>query len=128
MPHGHCYLWQPRLRGTYIVADTMIGTGYSTLSHLKVLPIDIVKIDRHFVRDIGTDPDDTTIIAIIIHMYHGLQLKVLAEGVENAEQLAFLRSEGRGQIQGNLVSPPLPANEFAGFLAEWKHRLPGGSE
>lgn len=92
------------------------GTGYSSLSYLKMLPVDTVKIDKSFIRDIGSDPDDATIISAIISMSHGLQLKVIAEGVETADQLAFLQSKGCDQFQGYLTSPPLPAAEFARFL------------
>jgi len=100
------------------------GTGYSSLSYLKRLPIDSIKIDKSFIRDIFTDPDDATIITAIIRMSHGLRLKVIAEGVETAEQLNFLRAEGCDQFQGYLVSQPLPADEFERFLNEWKGDLP----
>lgn len=93
------------------------GTGYSSLSYLKMLPVDTVKIDKSFIRDIGIDPDDATIISAIISMSHGLQLKVIAEGVETEEQLAFLQSNGCDEYQGYLASPPVPPEEFARFLS-----------
>lgn len=92
------------------------GTGYSSLSYLKMLPVNTVKIDKSFIRDIETDPDDATIISAIIRMSHGLRLKVIAEGVETPEQLAYLRSEGCDQFQGYLASQPVPAEEFKRFL------------
>lgn len=100
------------------------GTGYSSLSYLKMLPVDTVKIDKSFIRDIGTDPDDATIISAIISMSHGLQLKVIAEGVETAEQLAFLQERHCDQYQGYLASAPLPPDEFARLLKgekAWEH-------
>lgn len=100
------------------------GTGYSSLSYLKRLPIDSIKIDKSFIRDIYTDPDDSTIITAIIRMSHGLRLNVIAEGVETVEQLDFLRAEGCDQFQGYLVSKPLPAAEFVKFLVGWKGDLP----
>lgn len=93
------------------------GTGYSSLSYLKMLPVDTVKIDKSFIRDINIDPDDATIISAIISMSHGLQLKVIAEGVETEEQLAFLQSNGCDEYQGYLASPPVPPEEFARFLS-----------
>lgn len=101
------------------------GTGYSSLAYIRHLPIDTVKIDKAFIHDIGSDPDDTTIITAIIRMSHGLRLKVLAEGVETEEQLAFLRAEGCDQMQGYLLSPPLPPEDFADFLRTWNGQLPG---
>lgn len=92
------------------------GTGYSSLSYLKRLPIDTIKIDKSFIRDIKTDPDDATIISAIIKMSHGLKLKVIAEGVETQEQLDFLTLEGCDQYQGYLISEPVSAEKFVDLL------------
>lgn len=92
------------------------GTGYSSLSYLKRLPIDTIKIDKSFIRDIQTDPNDATIITAIIRMSHGLKLNVIAEGVETQEQLDFLKTEGCDQFQGYLISKPQAAEDIEAFL------------
>ena len=86
------------------------GTGYSSLSYLKRFPIDTVKIDQDFVRDLTTD--DAAIISAVISMARALNLRVIAEGVETEEQLDFLRREQCAEMQGYLYSQPLPAAEF----------------
>ncbi len=94
------------------------GTGYSSLSYLKRFPIDTLKIDRSFVKDIHVDQDDAAICAAILAMARQLGLNVVAEGVETKEQLEFLRHHGCNQIQGYLCSKPLSADQFAVLLRE----------
>jgi diguanylate cyclase (GGDEF)-like protein/PAS domain S-box-containing protein len=88
------------------------GTGYSSLAYLKLFPLDVLKIDKRFIDDIPAHRDDMEIVTAIIAMAHSLRLKVLAEGVENKEQLAYLKTQGCDQFQGYLNSRPVPAAEF----------------
>ncbi len=94
------------------------GTGYSSLSYLKRFPITVLKIDRSFVEDLTVDSDDAAIVTTVATMAHGLGLKVIAEGVETKEQLAFLRSLDCDCMQGNYFSPPLSAAELTQLLRE----------
>ncbi len=91
------------------------GTGYSSLSYLKRLPIDRVKIDRSFIRDLAEDPSDAALARSIVSMAHDLGMEVVAEGVESAEQREFLAQHGCDLIQGYLLSRPLPAAELLRF-------------
>ncbi len=93
------------------------GCGYSSLSHLRRLPLDTIKIDRSFITDVATDPDNAEIVKAIVSMGHALRRRVVAEGVETVQQLAALRRIGCDEIQGYLYSPPVPGDELLTLLA-----------
>ena len=94
------------------------GTGYSSLAYLKRIPVGKLKIDRSFVRDLEVDPDDRAIASTILSMGRSLRLKVLAEGVETAEQYEILRGMGCELVQGYHFSRPLPPEQFVAFLEQ----------
>ncbi|MBC7499957.1 MAG: EAL domain-containing protein [Herminiimonas sp.] len=96
------------------------GTGYSSLSYLKRFPIDVLKIDQSFMRDIVLDTDAATIVSLIISLAHTLHLGVIAEGVETEVQLAYLRRHGCDEMQGYFFSRPVPAEQFTQLLVERK--------
>src|SRR5450755_3452354 len=97
------------------------GTGYSSLGYLRQFPVDALKIDRSFVKDLHTSGDDAAICAAIIAMARELKLKVVAEGVENVEQLEFLRKHRCDQVQGYLISAPIPAADLQKLLRRTPH-------
>ncbi|CAN7454472.1 EAL domain-containing protein [Pseudoduganella sp. LjRoot289] len=97
------------------------GTGYSSLAYLKRFPIDKLKIDIAFVREVTSNPDDAAIVLAIINMAHSLKLQVIAEGVERDAQLAYLRRHNCDEMQGYYFSRPLPEEEFEAMLREGKY-------
>ncbi len=105
------------------VAIDDFGTGYSSLSYLKHFPVDTLKIDRCFVQDVTTDRHDATISLAIIDLAHSLSLQVIAEGVETAEQIEFLKEHNCDRIQGYFFSPPLPTTEFEKMLIDGKRLM-----
>ena len=103
--------------GVRIALDDF-GTGQSSLSHLRTFPIDIVKIDRGFIRDVPDDKNDCELVSAIIAMAHNLNMCVVAEGVEQDAQLEFLLKRGCDRVQGYLFSPPLPGDEMLTYLLD----------
>jgi len=112
--------------GVHLAIDDF-GTGYSSLGYLKRFPFDALKIDQSFIRDIDTDPDNASITIAMITLAHNLKLKVVAEGVETQEQLAFLVAHECDQMQGYLFSRPVAAEHFAQTIQEGRMlQLPNG--
>ncbi|MGV7209965.1 EAL domain-containing protein [Oxalobacteraceae bacterium A2-2] len=97
------------------------GTGYSSLAYLKRFPIDKLKIDIAFVREVTSNPDDAAIVLAIINMAHSMQLAVIAEGVEKEAQLAYLKRHGCDEMQGYYFSRPVPPEEFEAMLREGRY-------
>ncbi|WP_372010082.1 putative bifunctional diguanylate cyclase/phosphodiesterase [Paenibacillus chitinolyticus] len=113
--HAIASLLELKQLGVQVSIDDF-GTGYSSLSYLKRFPVDRLKIDRSFVRDIMEDPSDAAIVATIISMTRHLNLKVIAEGVETEEQLSFLHRNQCHEVQGYWFSPPLTADKMGSML------------
>jgi len=111
------HLLSLRRSGALIAIDDF-GTGYSSLSYLKSLPLDKIKIDKSFVQDLIDDDDDATIVRAIIQLGKSLGMQVIAEGVETAEQEAYIISEGCHEGQGYFYSKPLPARELLAYLKQ----------
>ena len=114
-------LQQLRSLGVLIAIDDF-GTGYSSLSRLKHLPIDTLKIDGLFVHNIPDDTNDKAITAAIISMGHSLGMRVIAEGVETADQLAFLREQGCDEVQGFLLGKPVSAEVMTHSLKKYQYQ------
>jgi len=112
-----------RKRGVRVSVDDF-GTGYSSLSYLQQFSLDAIKIDQSFVRRITGISDDITIVSAIINLGRSLKLRVVAEGVETAEELAFLKTQNCDEAQGYFFSHPLPADQFAKLLTTDEQKLP----
>jgi EAL domain-containing protein (putative c-di-GMP-specific phosphodiesterase class I) len=98
------------------------GTGYSSLSYLKKFPIDVIKIDRSFIKDIPENQDDMEITSAVIAMAHNLKLKVVAEGIETAAQLNFLRRQQCDIGQGYLFDKPIAGRDLLESLKRYPNR------
>src|SRR4029077_10708315 len=116
----HAESWESILqtlrdKGVQVAVDDF-GTGYSSLSYLRKFPIDALKIDQSFVRQITTAPDETTIVTAVISMGRSLKLRVVAEGVETRQELEFLQAQQCDEAQGYYFSRPVVAQQFAQLL------------
>ena len=113
--------------GIHVSVDDF-GTGYSSLSYLKRLPLDALKIDRSFVGNVPADPDDSAIVKAIVAMAHSLRLGVVAEGVETADQIRFLREQSCDIVQGYYLGRPMPQDQFAALVRTGRNLIPGPDE
>lgn len=104
------------------------GTGYSSLAYLKRFPVDTLKIDRAFITDISSDNDDVAIVEAVLGLGQHFNMKVVAEGVEDAEQLNFLKSQGCDIAQGYYISKPLSFEQYAQWLERWPYGVQSGGQ
>jgi len=117
------------LRGMGInISMDDFGTGYSSLGHLQKLPVDELKIDRAFVNNLPDEPQNASIVRSIIDLAHSLGLEVVAEGVETAAALRWLREQGCERAQGYYLSKPMPADAFRTWLNNWENLAKKESE
>jgi len=121
--HAQSALQHLRDLGVTVSIDDF-GTGYSSLSYLKKLPIDALKIDQSFLHQVNGSPNGSAIAIAIIRMGKSLNLRVVAEGVESGEDLAFLKEHDCDEAQGFYFSQPLPANQFAALLKKGSLEFP----
>lgn len=104
------------------------GTGYSSLAYLKRFPVDTLKIDRAFIMDVSSDGDDVAIVEAVLGLGKHFNMKVVAEGVEDEQQLEFLRSRGCDLAQGYYISQPMDINRYVSWLQDWPHGLQGNED
>ena len=97
------------------------GSGYSSLSYLQAFPFDKIKIDRAFVMNLGRNPQSAAIVRAVIGLGHGLEMSIVAEGVETQEQLSFLAEQGCDAVQGYFIGKPLPIEQYDALVG----RAPG---
>jgi len=107
--------------GIRIAVDDF-GTGFSSMNYLKQLPVNVLKIDRCFIKDINNSPNDASIATGMIHLAHSLKLEVIAEGVDSIEQFSLLKEKGIDKIQGFLYSKALPGDEIETLISHQKSR------
>jgi EAL domain-containing protein (putative c-di-GMP-specific phosphodiesterase class I) len=100
------------------------GTGYSSLNYLKRMPISLLKIDKSFVRDIAIDVHDRAVVEAVSAIGHSMQISVLAEGVENEEQLALVEAAGCDFVQGYLISEPMPPEALRAAISSRQWAMP----
>src|ERR1700689_170741 len=106
-----------RLKGLGVrISMDDFGSGYSSLSYLQAFPFDKIKIDRAFVMNLGRNPQSAAIVRAVIGLGHGLEMSIVAEGVETQEQLGFLASEGCDAVQGYFIGKPLPIGQYSGLV------------
>ena len=117
-------LWEMKGLGVELSMDDF-GTGYSSLGYLSRFPFDVLKMDRSFVRNITTNPHDARIAVVVIALAHSLKLKVVAEGVEEEKQLAFLRSQWCDEVQGYLFSPAVSPEAFSEMVQQGRNLAAG---
>jgi EAL domain-containing protein (putative c-di-GMP-specific phosphodiesterase class I) len=101
-----------------VISIDDFGTGFSSLSYVKRLPVDRLKIDQSFIREVISDPSDRAIVSAIVNLAHSLRMEVVAEGVETAEQLECVRAVGCDAVQGYYFGKPMPAAQFEDFIAK----------
>jgi EAL domain-containing protein (putative c-di-GMP-specific phosphodiesterase class I) len=101
------------------------GTGYSSLAYLKRFPVDTLKIDRAFITDISSDNDDVAIVEAVLGLGKHFNMKVVAEGVEDEEQLVFLKDQGCDLAQGFFIGKPMDFNGYIDWLERWPHGVQG---
>ena len=115
------YILESLSRLGVLVSVDDFGTGYSSMSYLRRFPIDKLKIDRTFVKEMTTRPEDASIVRAMVSLAHSLNLKVVAEGVETADQLELLQQLGCDHCQGFYFSAALPAQEFVRMISIQTH-------